>query len=97
MLGGGDFKAGCKRARSSHRSLSAARRRPHRQLFATVRGRFRTRGRHSTATVRGTEYLVKDSCSGTLTIVKHGTVVVRDFRKHRTVIVRTGHRYLARQ
>jgi ferric-dicitrate binding protein FerR (iron transport regulator) len=62
-----------------------------------VKGRFRTRGRHSTATVRGTKYLVKDDCNGTLTLVKEGRVVVRDFRRHRTVIVKTGHRYLARQ
>jgi hypothetical protein len=47
--------------------------------------------------VRGTKYLVKDSCKGTMTIVTEGRVVVRDFRKHRTVIVRAGHRYLAAQ
>jgi hypothetical protein len=94
MMGGGNFRRDC-RAQSG--KVSAARRRPHRQLFAHVKGRFRTRGRHSTATVRGTKYLVKDSCRGTLTLVTQGRVVVRDFRKHRTVIVRSGHRYLAAQ
>jgi ferric-dicitrate binding protein FerR (iron transport regulator) len=61
-----------------------------------VRGRFRTRGRNSTATVRGTRYLVKDSCSGTLTLVRKGSVVVRDLVKHKQRVVRAGHRYLAR-
>lgn len=96
MMGGGNFKRDCKRP-SGKLAVGAARRRPHRQLFANVHGRFRTRGRHSTATVRGTQYLVKESCKGTLTIVSRGRVVVRDFRKHRTVIVRAGHRYLAAQ
>jgi hypothetical protein len=94
MMGGGNFTRDCRRQAPK---VSAARRRPHRQLFANVKGRFRTRGRHSTATVRGTQYLVKDTCRGTLTLVSRGTVVVRDFRKHRTVIVHSGHQYLAAQ
>jgi hypothetical protein len=94
MMGGGNFRSAC-RLRGGKLSVGAARRRPHRQLFGHVKGRFRTRGRHSTATVRGTQYLVKDDCRGTLTIVRQGRVVVRDFRKHKTVIVKAGHRYLA--
>jgi hypothetical protein len=94
MLGGGNFRRDC---RKRGRALTAARRRrPHRQLFGNVKGRFRTRGRHSTATVRGTEYIVKDRCDGTLTIVKRGRVVVRDLVRHRNHLVRAGHRYLAR-
>jgi PKD repeat protein len=96
MMGGGNFKRDCRRPRGKA-AVGTARRRPHRRLFANVHGRFRTRGRHSTATVRGTKYLVKESCKGTLTIVSRGSVVVRDFRKHRTVVVRAGHRYLAAQ
>lgn len=94
MMGGGNFRRDCSPPHGKV-GVGAARRRPHRQLFAHVKGRFRTRGRHSTATVRGTEYLVKDGCNGTLTIVMHGRVAVRDFRKHRTVFVKAGHRYLA--
>jgi ferric-dicitrate binding protein FerR (iron transport regulator) len=67
-----------------------------RSLFANVHGRFRTRGRNSTATVRGTTYLVKDTCSGTLTKVKKGRVVVRDLRLRRTRTVKAGHSYFAR-
>jgi hypothetical protein len=37
-----------------------------------------------------------DTCSRTLTIVKSGSVSVRDFGTRKTVVVRAGHRYLAR-
>jgi hypothetical protein len=67
-----------------------------RRLFGNARGRFRTRGRNSTATVRGTRWLVKDTCAGTLTIAQKGTVVVRDLVKRRTKVLHTGQRYLAR-
>jgi hypothetical protein len=73
----------------------AARKRS-RSLFSNVKGRFRTRGRNSTATVRGTQYLVKDSCKGTLTSVRQGTVIVRDLRLRKTKKVKAGHSYLAR-
>jgi hypothetical protein len=38
-----------------------------------------------------------DRCDGTLTRVTSGAVSVRDFRRHRTVLVRAGHSYLARR
>ena len=59
-------------------------------------GRFRSRGRYSSGLVRGTEWLTVDRCDGTLTRVKRGTVIVRDFVRHRTVTVRAGQKYLAR-
>jgi hypothetical protein len=67
-----------------------------RSLFSRVHGRFRTRGRNSSATVRGTEYLVKDTCAGTLTHVMRGVVKVRDFALTKNVTVRAGHKYFAR-
>jgi hypothetical protein len=66
------------------------------QLHANVHGRFRTRGRYSAATVRGTNYTVSDRCDGTLTRVQRGTVVVTDFRRHINITVHTGKSYLAR-
>jgi hypothetical protein len=96
MLGGGNFKRDCKKPKAGSAGVTAARKRPSRRLFANVKGHFRTRGRHSTATVRGTKYLVKDSCSGTTTKVSKGTVVVRDLVKHRNHTVRAGHSYVAR-
>ena len=67
-----------------------------RRLRANARGRFRSRGRYSAATVRGTVWLTADRCDGTLTKVTRGRVAVRDFRRKRTVVVRAGKSYLAR-
>ncbi|MCA1690054.1 MAG: hypothetical protein LC720_06355, partial [Actinobacteria bacterium] len=60
------------------------------------KGRFRTRGRFSSATVRGTVWTTSDRCDGTLTVVKRGSVVVSDFRRKRQIVVRAGRSYLAR-
>jgi hypothetical protein len=46
--------------------------------------------------VRGTIWLTADRCDGTLTKVTRGRVAVRDFRRKKTILVRTGKRYLAR-
>jgi DNA-binding beta-propeller fold protein YncE len=74
-------------------SASAAR--ESRKLWGNSNGRFRTRGRHSSGAVRGTRWLTVDRCDGTLTIVREGTVAVRDFTLDRTVLVDEGERYLA--
>ncbi len=66
------------------------------RLWGNGRGRFRTRGRHSAATVRGTVWLTQERCDGTLTQVTRGSVSVRDLRARRTVTVRAGRSYLAR-
>ena len=60
-------------------------------------GRFRTHGRHSHATVRGTRWLTEDRCQGTLTRVTEGSVLVRDTVRRRTVVVRAGGHYFARR
>jgi hypothetical protein len=59
-------------------------------------GRFRSHGRNSVATVRGTKWLTRDTCKGTLTKVVEGKVAVKDRRTHRTVVVRAGRSYFAR-
>jgi len=94
-LKGGNFALCAAGARASGAPARASRRRV-RRLRASGRGRFRTRGRHSAATVRGTDYTVIDRCDGTLTTVRRGVVRVRDFRLRRTVTVWAGQRYLAR-
>ena len=66
-----------------------------RGLWGSGRGRFRTKGSRSSATVRGTTWNVTDTCNGTLTQVTEGSVTVRDFTLRRTVIVRAGESYLA--
>jgi Ca2+-binding RTX toxin-like protein len=68
-----------------------------RRLFGRAHGRFRSRGRFSTATVRGTEWTVADRCDGTLTTVKKGSVRVRDLVRKRTVTLKSGRSYLARR
>ena len=78
---------------SSADAGAAARRR---RIFGNARGRFRTRGRHAAATVRGTQWLTEDRPSGTFIKVSRGSVFVRDFRKRRTVRVDRGERYLAK-
>ena len=65
-------------------------------LRGTAKGRFRTTGRFAAATVRGTDWGVRDRCDGTLTVVRRGVVAVRDFHAHKTVIVRAGQTYLAK-
>jgi hypothetical protein len=67
-----------------------------RTLFSNVRGRFRTRGRNSAATVRGTAWRMTDTCAGTRTSVQTGSVVVRDFRLRKNKVVRAGRSYFAR-
>lgn len=70
------------------------------QVLETLRasdnhGRFRTRGRYSAATVRGTDWGVKDRCDGTLTLVHRGVVRVTVFATRKTVTVHAGHSFLA--
>ena len=67
-----------------------------RRLWGDGKGRFRTKGRHGAATVRGTKWLTQDTCGGTLVRVKRGTVTVRDFAKKKTVVVKKGKSYVAR-
>jgi streptogramin lyase len=97
-LRGGSFKSCARRASRGSASLaSASRTRRVRRLWGRDSGgSFRSHGRHSHATVRGTRWLTVDRCDGTLTRVTNGAVVVRDFRRHRRVLVRAGHSYLAK-
>jgi hypothetical protein len=83
----------CGRGRAS----AAARRKKKRRLWGDGSGRFRTEGSYSSATVRGTRWLVEDRCTNSLTRVAVGRVTVRDFAKRKTVIVRAGNQYVARR
>jgi hypothetical protein len=66
------------------------------KLWGNGKGKFRTNGKYSSATVRGTIWLVQDRCEGTFTKVTRGTVQVRDFKRKKTITVKAGHSYLAR-
>ncbi|MGZ4236851.1 MAG: hypothetical protein ACXVHC_00450 [Frankiaceae bacterium] len=64
-------------------------------LHGSAHGKFRSKGRYAAATVRGTIWTIADRCDGTLTHAIKDTVSVSDFVRHKTIILRPGHSYLA--
>jgi hypothetical protein len=58
-------------------------------------GRYRTIGNSSVATVRGTEWLVMETCAGTVTRVVEGAVSVWDRNLHKRVLLTAGPRAAA--
>jgi hypothetical protein len=92
----GNFRA-CRGAGAAKSVGSVSKsKKPVRRLWGSGKGRFSTRGRYSSATVRGTKWLTVDQCNGTLVRVVRGIVRVRDFRLRKNIDVRPGHSYLAR-
>jgi len=83
-------------AQSRAADAETARRRKHRRLWGSGKCRCRHRGRNSSGTSRGTWWLTAERRKGTLTKVKRGKVEVRDFKRHKKVLVKAGHKYLAR-
>jgi hypothetical protein len=100
-LRGGSL-ASCRASRRrGERSVAAVatRKKPRakRRMWGRDRsGRFRTFGRDSVTTVRGTAWSVADRCDGTVTRVTEGAVDVRVRRSGRVVRVAAGERFLAR-
>jgi hypothetical protein len=76
-LAGGDFNVCPPSAGGRTIGATAARARPVRRLFGQAHGRFRTRGRNSSATVRGTKWVTEDTCDGTRTEDRQGKVVAK--------------------
>ena len=75
---------------------NSTRRRVVRSLWARDRGgRFRTHGNNSVATARGTAWVTRDRCDGTVTRVTEGAVLVRERSTGRRKLVRAGGSYLA--
>ena len=77
-------------------STSGKRKRKRRLWGSDDGGSFQTHGRDSVATVRGTNWLTVDTCSGTLTRVLEGAVSVRPRGKGKTVLVKAGQRHFVR-
>ena len=78
-------------------SAAAKKKKPKsRRLWGDGSGAFRTQGRYSAATVRGTKWLVQDSCAGTLTRVARGVIQVNDFVRHKKLVLRKGKHYTAK-
>ena len=100
----GEFAETCGRQAARKRSTrrrgvlarSAARDRVLRRLWGKGKGRFRTRGRHAAATVRGTEWSIADRCDETSVRVHEGIVDVENLLTGAVVTLRAGDRYAAR-
>src|SRR4051794_24646132 len=81
----------------SGKAAAAAKKPKTRKLWGDGSGSFRTRGQYSAATVRGTRWLVQDSCGKTLTKVAKGVVSVEDFVRHKKLLLRAPKSYTARK
>jgi hypothetical protein len=79
------------------KARTAAKKPKSRKLWGDGKGRFRTKGSYSAATVRGTKWLVQDTCTSTTTRVTQGVVQVEDFVTHKKKTLRKGKHYTARK
>ena len=79
------------------KARTAAKKPKSRKLWGDGKGKFRTKGKYSAATVRGTKWLVTDRCTSTTTKVTQGVVTVEDFVTHKKKILRKGKSYTARK
>jgi hypothetical protein len=96
-LRGPALACGTRSGSGKARARAAAATTKRRKLWGSDKGgRYRTHGRNSVATVRGTKWVTTDTCAGTRTTVTQGSVSVRDLRRKRSILVRAGHTYLAR-
>ena len=86
----------CTTAKRSQVRAAAVAKLKKRRLWGDGKGNFRTEGSYSAATVRGTKWLVEDTCTTTLTRVARGVVSVRDDVLRKTVSLRQGKSYIAR-
>jgi hypothetical protein len=88
--------ATCKRHKTGDASAASLSSFTLQLLRSSAHGRFRTRGRYSAATVRGTKWTIADRCDGTLTHDITDSVVVNDFVSHKTIVLHAGRSYLAK-
>ena len=86
---------GCPKGFQSSAGAAAVKKKS-RKLWGSGKGNFRTEGKYSAATVRGTTWLVQDTCTTTLTRVTQGVVAVSDFAKKKTIVLKQGKRYTAK-
>jgi hypothetical protein len=98
LCGSAATSAGVARAGALVSRATRKRRRSKRvvtSLWGDGKGSFRTTGRNSAATVRGTKWLTQERCDGTLTRVVRGVVKVKNLHTGKTVTVTGGHSYLS--
>jgi hypothetical protein len=81
---------------AARRLASAAKASVKQSLWVNGKGNFKTRGKRASAIVRGTYWLTEETAAGTRVQVTSGLVAVRDFVTKATVLVSTGHSYVAK-
>jgi hypothetical protein len=88
--------ATCKKPKAADATAAALSAKTLQLLHANAKGKFRTSGKYSAATVRGTKWTIADRCDGTLTHDIFHSVAVTDFVRHKTIILHAGQSYLAK-
>jgi sugar lactone lactonase YvrE len=96
QLFGSNFKKACKPTSRRASASATKKKRVVRHLWGSGKGKFRTKGRYGSASIRGTTWLTQDRCDGTLVRVTEGSVTVRDIPKKKNVIVAAPKSYLAK-
>jgi hypothetical protein len=87
----------CTKHKAADRSAGVASVKTLQLLRASAKGKFRTKGRYSAATVLGTTWTVADRCDGTVTHDITDSVSVTDFVRHKTIVLHAGQSYLAKR
>jgi hypothetical protein len=82
--------------KKGHAAAAAKKKPKSRRLWGNGKGKFRTAGKYAAATVRGTKWLVQDTCAGTRVRVKQGSVKVRDNVRKKNIVLRAPKSYLAK-
>lgn len=81
---------------SSGGAAVSRRKKGGRKLWGSGKGRYKTKGKKGSASVRGTDWLVEDRCDGTTFFrVKKGVVSVRDFARKKTIRLKARKTYVA--
>ena len=88
--------ATCKKHKAGEASAAALSSNTLQLLKASAKGKFSTKGKYGSATVRGTKWTTADRCDGTLIHDLTDSVAVSDFVRHKTIILHAGQSYLAK-
>jgi hypothetical protein len=94
LIGGNFSKKACGTTTKGRKlSAEAKTKKPVRRLWGSGKGKYTTKGKYASATVRGTNWLVSDYCGYSTVTVKTGSVLVHNIVTGKNVIVNAGHSY----
>jgi alpha-tubulin suppressor-like RCC1 family protein len=88
--------SGCASAAAASVAAGKKKRKKKVSLWGDAQGDFQSAGRYASATVRGTKWLVEDSCEGTTVRVTTGAVRVENLVTHKTTSVSAPHSVVVR-